>query len=676
MKIIKPQCLSLLTRTYEFQRRFNLGVSVIAYIPLQDEPALLPEVALWKFAAEALGKDAALDICIPKSRAEFLVTGSAYTPEGKPLPACRTAASLGTQSKELYVFGDRFWNGATATDPVPFTEMPLDWAHAFGGPDYARNPLGRGFEPIQINGQKVQPLPNLEHPNQLVTHPSQKPEPTCYGPIDQMWPQRAKKVGTYDDDWLKKDFPGYARDIEWSFFNLAAADQQQDTPFIGDEAYRFDNLHPSESVIEGRLPGVRGRSFINRKVGDTEAFEEVPLQLTTCWFFPHAKRAILIYQGSTEVWTDDASDVVQIVIAAERQGQTREIDHYRTVLQQRLDKERGHLYALRDRDLTPEGMGRADTQAAVTPAADKGLAQQNLRRKAEREIQQARDKVAGLGLDPDQYAPATLPPEEPPPSLDQLPEFMDRIEKEIELARLKEVEDSKRREAVLEKSIQAMGMDYEEVRGKHKTTPKGPPTFTADGKVRELHELANGLREQGVPADHVEQLYQDPENLRLWKDSETQLRQLYLTMAHHQDPADAMDPEKGAASKQAVIDTHARRASMAGWDLTGVDLSGLNLTGANLEGALLESARLEGTNLSGANLNHAVLAHTSLRGAVLAGAQLQGASLGAGNLTDARLDGADLTGAVLAKARLAKTNLQNAILVDADFTETAFSTPT
>ena len=294
MKIIKPQCLSLLTRSYEFQRRFHMGISVIAYVPLGSEQALLPEVELWKFAAESLGKDAALDVCIPKSAAEFLVTGNVYTPEGKPQPACRTAATLGALRKELYVFGDRYWNGTTATEPAPFTEMPLDWAHAFGGPDYARNPLGKGFEPIQVNGKKVQPLPNLEHPDQLITHPGLKPEPTCYGPIDQMWPQRAEKVGTYDEDWLKNDFPGYARDIDWTFFNLAAADQQQSTLFSGNETYRFDNMHPTESVIEGSLPGVHARSFINRKLGDSEAFEEVPLRLTTCWFFPNVKRAVLV----------------------------------------------------------------------------------------------------------------------------------------------------------------------------------------------------------------------------------------------------------------------------------------------------------------------------------------------------------------------------------------------
>lgn len=673
MKVIKPQRLSLLTRTYEFRRRFQLGISVIAHIPLQREPSLLPEVALWKFVAERMGKDAALDVCIPKPSAEFLVTGSAYAPNGKPQPACRVAAALGAVRKELYVFGDRYWNGTTTTDPVPFTEMPLDWSRAFGGSDYRTNPSGKGFDAIQINGQKVRPLPNVEYPDQLITHPNDKPEPACYGPVDQMWPQRARKAGTYDDDWLKNDFPGYARDIDWSFFNLTAFDQQQARPFTGDEAYRFDNMHPTESVLAGRLPGVLARGFVNRQDGTQEVFEEVPLRLTTCWFFPDAERAVLIYQGSTDVREDDAADVAQIMIAAERQGESRPDDHYRHVLRQRLDKQRGHLYALRDSDLMPEGMGDAETEVAVSSPVGDGLARRNLRRKAEREVQQARDRVVSYGLDPDQYGPPPLPPEEALPSLEQLPDFMARIEKEAREARRQAEDDFSRGQAELEKALQAKGMDYKAFREAQTAGPKGPPAFSADAKVRELREIAESIRDHGGSAGEIEEIYRNPENLQLWKDAERQLQEMYLAMAHHQIPADAMEADKLEATRAAVLATHARGGAMAGWDLTGVDLAGLDLRGANLEGALMESARLEGTNLAGANLNRAVLAHASLRGASLTGARLQGANLGGGELQEVHFDGADLTGAILGKARLTGASLQHATLLRADLMGAVFA---
>ena len=78
MKTIKPQKLGLLTRCYEHEQQFFLGVSVLAFIPLTTEPALLSEVDLWKFCAAELGKEAILDSGIPKSRPEFLVTGKAF----------------------------------------------------------------------------------------------------------------------------------------------------------------------------------------------------------------------------------------------------------------------------------------------------------------------------------------------------------------------------------------------------------------------------------------------------------------------------------------------------------------------------------------------------------------------------------------------------------------------
>ena len=31
------------------------------------------------------------------------------------------------------------------TQPIAFTSMPLDYAHAFGGPGYDENPAGKGF---------------------------------------------------------------------------------------------------------------------------------------------------------------------------------------------------------------------------------------------------------------------------------------------------------------------------------------------------------------------------------------------------------------------------------------------------------------------------------------------------------------------------------------------------
>ena len=80
-----------------------------------------------------------------------------------------------------------------------------------------------------------------------------------------MWTQRAALRGTYDDRWLKEDFPGLARDIDLRFFNLAPADQQQDSSFVGDEPYAFHNLHPRQPMVSGRLPGLAARVLVSRR---------------------------------------------------------------------------------------------------------------------------------------------------------------------------------------------------------------------------------------------------------------------------------------------------------------------------------------------------------------------------------------------------------------------------
>ncbi len=94
--------------------------------------------------------------------------------------------------------------------------------------------------------------------------------------------------------WLDTMFPGLAADADWGIFNLASRDQQRQGWWAPDEAYRFDNMHPSQPVIEGRLPGYVARAFINRRVRQdildergqptgeesvSERFTEVPLAL-------------------------------------------------------------------------------------------------------------------------------------------------------------------------------------------------------------------------------------------------------------------------------------------------------------------------------------------------------------------------------------------------------------
>jgi hypothetical protein len=211
MKVIKPQRLAVLTRTYEYEGRFYLAVNTMAFFTFGQPQRLLSEVSMWKFVATAMGKDAVLDMGMPKQRGEFLVYGKCHAPRAEPAAAVAVRVKVGAQEKKLLVLGDRRWKKigpiSTIGEPQPFTVMDLDYSKAFGGPDFPRNPLGKGMPPAQDGEPRL--LPNIENPARPVALPDDRPEPAGMGPIDLTWPQRFSKVGTYDDHWLKTRFPGF-----------------------------------------------------------------------------------------------------------------------------------------------------------------------------------------------------------------------------------------------------------------------------------------------------------------------------------------------------------------------------------------------------------------------------------------------------------------------------------
>jgi uncharacterized protein YjbI with pentapeptide repeats len=672
MKTIKPQKLGILSRCFEFKRKNYFAVSVLMYIPLSEKPELYSEVSMWKFAAAELGKDAALDAGIPKAKPELLVAGWAHVPGGQAKQGCSVKAHLGTLEKELYVYGDRVWRGSIPGDPVPFTSMRVDWAHAYGGEGFENNPSGKGFKPVTADGVTLQWLPNVLYPSDRLTSPEMRLEPAGFGPMDIAWPQRFIKAGTHDDKWLKEDFPGFARDIEWTIFNTAPPDQWFEQPLKGDEAYAFQNMHPGRTILEGRLPGFVSRCFINKQTDEGEKFEEVPTRLSTVWFFPHAERAILIHQGMCEVADEDAVDITQILIGAERQGEPKGPEYYRGVMRQRLDKEKGPLYALRDVDLLPEGLMSSEADEDKDLLEGKGLIRTNMQKRAVREIEKARGIVAGYGLDPDLHGPKLPEPEEPIPDMDHLPEFIEKKLAEAEARKIAVEEEKAKSLKAVEEKLTGMGMDFDVIRKEISESPKGPPTFSAQAQIDALKAIVARLGAQGIAAPEIEAYLADETFCNRLFDGERKLKESYRFTAHHQDAALPMGQDKSISVRESVQAAYAQGKSFAGLDLTGADLSDMDLNGADFEGAFLESVNFTGANLDGSNLKNAVLAHAVLKGARLNQAVLEGANLGGAQLTEAEFMGVNLTGAIMAKADLSGARFNGAQMKCADLSHAVF----
>ena len=422
MKIVKPMAVSFLFRPFALVGKQQLCVtSLIGFRLGPGVRRLVADIALWPAIGEETG--GIVDEGLPKARGEVLVYGSCHAPEGSTQPASMVRVRISAPGappesrplveKKLAVFGDWYWEGTAsrgatddpvpsttrATAPVPFTEMQLGWDRAFGGPSHKKNPLGRGVERIETgDGIWRVPLPNFENPSSLVTSSSQRPEPAGFGPLDVSWPQRQALAGTYDDRWLKEDFPGYARDTDTAFFNTAPPDQRIAGVFRGDEEYVLENMHPKAPVLRGRLPGAAARVLLRRK--GSPAVEDVTMTLDTLVFLVNKEMGILVFRGTTPVREDDASDIAFALAACEDMDAPRSTEHYVGEFDRRLDKDQSPLLALNENGLLPSfssGTGLADVVGKLEDPT-----KEHRDRAFKRAVDHARKQLVEAGIeDPD-----------------------------------------------------------------------------------------------------------------------------------------------------------------------------------------------------------------------------------------------------------------------------------
>ena len=255
MKVIKPLQLCLLYKVYKASSSYAFVTTIVSLFSFGSQSRVHTEIELWKLATEELGKDAALDLAMPKPKGEVLLSARFFAPNSNPVLGGTVRFELGGIQKTLNVFGDRFWKRSRTgileiSDPVPMDVMDISYDNAFGGQEFERNPLGKGFKPVVLEtGERVHPLPNIEDPGDLVLSPKDKRDPACFGPLDLTWPQRFSKVGTYDKKWLNERFPGFAEDFDPTFFNTAPEDQQMQGFFKGDEEFICENMHAKKPII-------------------------------------------------------------------------------------------------------------------------------------------------------------------------------------------------------------------------------------------------------------------------------------------------------------------------------------------------------------------------------------------------------------------------------------------
>ena len=585
-----------------------------------------------------------------KPRAEVLLRGTCHTPFGKPLPECPVRFSVGAWSKLLRVAGRRFWSddkpGAVMSETAPFTKMPVDYAHAFGGPEYSANPVGLGHASRE--------LPNVEHAGAVIRARRDAPVPAGFGPLNPAWPQRAPKVGKeYGPRWKKERSPYYAEDFDWTYFNAAPADQQLDGYLRGDERLVFQNLHPSEQVFETALPSLRIRAFVKDV---KQRFREVPMSLDTLFADLDEGKLYLTWRGLDAIETDDKKDVQWALVASE---------------------------SLRDAPL-PEAHYRERLEAfAADPLDIKTRVPGEML--AQFEEMKARQKLRDEGQPVSQH---DAPPPDPMTAnlrtlLDKLPVALPNA-KELEAKVAAAVASAMAKappQVDMKAQIAKVANDAAQAMAKPRVPafplrPGGPPPAWAAKSLQKAFDQAAQMKKLAASG-------------KLPKESLAEL-----------DKMDAqMEAMKNEPFFQAILNRPAYQDPGPGKDLYGQDYEGRDLRGLDLRAAILKDANLAGANLAGANLDGAIFCGADLTGADLTGADLTlanftsvlapGAIFRDTTLNRAFLQKADLTGAVFGGARgdftfFPEANLtgadcrglsllrgfaKGAVLVDADFSE-------
>jgi hypothetical protein len=211
---------------------------------------------------------AAPDIGLAKPTTDVLVVGHAHARQGRPTTAMDISVQVGYVSSALRVYGDRVWEqsgvGYSASEPQPFTMMPLAWERSFGGVDevdgrrfeFAMNPAGVGFKKkggtSAIEGS---PLPNLERIGGPMMSYTDTPLPVGFAAVSPHWEPRRSLAGTYDDAWQRQRAPYLPANFDPRFLQCAPADLVTPSYLVGGEPVTLEGLSP-DGTLKFTIPRV------------------------------------------------------------------------------------------------------------------------------------------------------------------------------------------------------------------------------------------------------------------------------------------------------------------------------------------------------------------------------------------------------------------------------------
>ena len=666
MRVIKPQHLALMHRCLERQQRAWLCVSTMALIALDQNNALLSEQEFWSFINPLLG-DTPVDIAVPKIGGEYLLTGNAMAPGGKPIDALQVKAKLGSLEKTINVFGRRIWIKNKPSKPESFTQISLDWSNAYGGAAFLENSQGIGHEAKQTTAGLLHLLPHLEHPKYPSSRSGSKVPPISFDALKPTSAARQQFDGSYTKDWLEQQFPSPPVDLNWRYFCCASQDQWQPEPFIGNEAFELIHMHADQPKISGTLPGIRAVVALQRTDRSSNTLQLLDSKLSTVWFFPNQLRTVLIWHAITPLEDEFADKIKHIAIAAEWLDKPKGATHYLKAIRERLDPEKGALRMLDDEDFLPEGMATPNEflKKFETLLSSSGTALENHQTQLASQQASLRQELA------ERLPQATLKTLEAEqkavfPHLSHISETLPKTTEAL-LKMGKQLSNNLPSGQQVTELIKTQKASHLAYSTRHLEAIGGDlsllkPLQDPRLNTMSIKPLSATLAEMQLSLLKLPQKSSveavAPTLLKQAIDDDKKISALVRSASHHQPVPEPLSLAEAIKLRKSATDTHAQgrrfsgesmlAATFAGMDLSGADFSDSDLTGADFTEAKLQNACFDRANL----------AYAIFMQAQLGGASFHEANLSKSNFSDADASNCDFSGATIMQTRFERTSLR------------------
>lgn len=271
---------------------------------------LLPGDVFWGDPQQT-GVRAAGELTLSKPATDIVVLGSAVAPR-PDVRAMPLGLRVGPVASTLLVFGPRRWQRHglqwKPSDPAPFERVPLRWELAFGGferpapgevaKEYEpRNPVGVGFIGRRESNFEDRPLPQIEHPEQRLQAPGDRPPPVGWAPIAPHWSPRREYAGTYDAAWQAKRAPFLPHDFDERHLQTAPPALVAPGHLSGGETVQLAGCRAGGQVLAFELPVCTMGALFHFKGGEID----VTPRLDSVILEPDLPRVQMVWRAAMAV---------------------------------------------------------------------------------------------------------------------------------------------------------------------------------------------------------------------------------------------------------------------------------------------------------------------------------------------------------------------------------------